>query len=128
MKVEFFKHNLGKEEKEGINQVLDSTFITTGPVTKNFEEKRAKYLGVKYCVAVSNWTSGNFIALKDLGIGLGDKVITTLMSFIATSNTIIYSGAKHVFVDVEKETCKIDAGNFESAITENTKAIMHCSI
>ena len=124
MKVEFFKHNLGKDEKEGISQVLDSTFITTGPVTRSFEEKFAKYLGTKYCVAVSSWTSGNFIVLKALGIGPGDEVITTPMSFMATSNTILHAGANPVFVDVEEKTGNIDVEKIEKAITSKTKAIM----
>jgi dTDP-4-amino-4,6-dideoxygalactose transaminase len=124
MKVDFFKHNLGKDEKDCLNKVVDSTFITTGPVTKRFEDNFADYLGAQYCVGVSSWTSGNLITLKALGIGLGDEVITTPMSFIATSNTIIHSGAKPVFVDVEPETGNIDANKIESAITENTKAII----
>ena len=124
MKVDFYKHNLGKEEKEALNKVVDSTFITTGPVTKTFEENFAEYLGAKYCIGVSSWTSGNLITLKALGVGLGDEVITTPMSFIATSNTIIHAGAKPVFVDVEPETGNIDAKKIESAITEKTKAII----
>jgi UDP-4-amino-4-deoxy-L-arabinose-oxoglutarate aminotransferase len=124
MKVEFFKHNLGKEEKESLNKVLNSRFITTGPTTKNFEEVFAKYLRMKYCVGVSSWTSGNLITLKALGIGQGDEVITTPMSFIATSNTIIHAGATPVFVDVEAITGNIDVKLIERAITPKTKAII----
>jgi len=89
MKVNFFKHNLGKEENESIKKVMEYTFLSTGPVTKRFEENFAEYLSTNFCVGVSNWTSGNFITLKALGIGFGDEIITTPMSFIATSNTII---------------------------------------
>ncbi len=124
MKVDFYKHNLGKEEKDSIDKVIDSTFISTGPVTKCFEESFAKYLNAKYCVAVSNWTLGSFLVLKALGIGSGDEVITTPMSFIATSNSIIHAGAKPIFVDVEENTGNLDVSNIENSITEKTKAIM----
>ena len=88
------------------------------------EEKFAEYLSTNFCVGVSSWTSGNFITLKALGIGFGDEIITTPMSFIATSNTIIQSGAIPVFVDVEEETGNINVEKIESAITEKTKAII----
>jgi UDP-4-amino-4-deoxy-L-arabinose-oxoglutarate aminotransferase len=124
MKVEFFKHNLGNEEKKRLSQVLDSNFLTTGPVTNEFEKKFAGYLGVKHCVGVSSCTTGNFITLKALGIGSGDEVITTPMSFIATSNTILHAGATPVFVDVEPATGNMDTANIEKAITARTRAIL----
>ncbi len=124
MKVEFFKHNIGEDEIKAANGVFRSTFLTTGPKTKEFEKKMAEYLGVNYCVGVSSCTAGLFISLKALGIGEGDEVITTPMTFIATSNVIIHAGAKPIFVDVEEYTGNIDAGKIEAAITSKTKAII----
>lgn len=124
MKVDFFKHNLGEEEIKQVGETLRSIFLTTGPKTKEFEEKFADYLGANYCVGVSSCTAGIFITLKALGIGVGDEVITTPMTFIATANAIIQVGAKPVFVDVESATGNIDANKIEEAITEKTKAII----
>ncbi len=124
MKVEFYKHNLDQQEIESVTSVLQSTFLTTGPQTAKFEESFATYLGTKRCIGVNSWTMGNFITLKALGIGEGDEVITTPMTFIATPNTILQTGAKPVFVDVEAETGNIDCDKIEDAITERTKAIL----
>ena len=124
MEVEFYKHNIGDDEQDSISKVLKSRFITTGPVTSEFENKFAKYLNKKYCVGVSSWTAGNLITLKALDIGAGDEVITTPMSFIATSNTILHVGAKPVFVDVDYQTGNINLDLIEKAITKKTKAII----
>ena len=124
MEVQFFKHNIDKEEKEAVAKTLGSVFLTTGPKTKEFETKLSNYVQAKYCVGVSSWTMGNLITLKALGIGSGDEVITSPMSFIATSNTIIQAGAKPIFVDVEKNTGNLDPTKIESKITPNTKAIL----
>ena len=124
MKVEFYKHNLDSQEIKSVNETLSSVFLTTGPKTKEFETKFAHYFGVKFCVGVSSWTMGNLITLKALGIGPGDEVITTPLTFIATANTIIQAGATPIFVDVEKDTGNIDARKIESAVTSKTKAII----
>lgn len=124
MKVEFYKHNLGQEDLEQVGRVIKSTFLTCGPVTAEFEEKFAQYLGVKYVVGVSNATAGLFLALRALGIGPDDEVITTPMTFIATPNAVLHAGAKPVFVDVEPKTGNLDASRIEAAITPKTKAIL----
>jgi dTDP-4-amino-4,6-dideoxygalactose transaminase len=105
-------------------ETLGSTFLTTGPRTRNFEEQLQAYLGVKYAIGVSSWTNGAFIALKAMGIGPGDEVITTPMTFISSANVILHAGAKPVFVDVEPATGNIDAQLVEAAITERTAAIL----
>jgi UDP-4-amino-4-deoxy-L-arabinose-oxoglutarate aminotransferase len=124
MIIEFYKHNIGDEEKTSVEQTLNSVFLTTGPKTKEFEEKFSAKLNIDYCIGVSSWTMGNLITLKALGIGTGDEVITSPLTFIATANTIIQAGATPIFVDVEKETGNIDASKIESAITTKTKAII----
>ncbi len=124
MKIEFFKHNIGRIEMARIKSVLNSVFLTTGPVVKEFEDKFSQYLKGQRVVAVSSCTSALFLSLKAYNIGDGDEVITTPMTFIATSNSIIHAGAKPVFVDVEEGTGNINADLIEKAITPRTKAIM----
>ena len=97
MKVEFYKHQLGEEELNGVEEVLGSLFLTTGPKTREFEQSFASFLGVKACLGVTSWTMGNFITLKALDIGPGDKVLTTPLTYVATANTIIHAGADHSY-------------------------------
>ena len=104
MQVPFYRHNVGEKEIEAVNEVLRSVFLTTGEVTKEFEEKFARYLGVDYVIGVSSCTEAMFLLLKAQDIGEGDYVITTPLSFIATANAIIHSGAIPKFVDVDYRT------------------------
>lgn len=124
MKVDFYRHPLGREEIAGVTEVLNSLFLTTGPRTKEFEKRFAEYFGIKHAVGVTSWTMGGFIALKALGIGEGDEVITTPMTFMATANIIFEAGATPVFIDVEPETGNMDCELIEAAITPRTKAIL----
>ena len=124
MKVEFFKHNISKKEIETVSKVLGSIFLTTGPVTNQFEKAFSGYLGIPHTVGVTSCTAALFLSLKAIGIGTGDEVITTPMTFIATPNAILHAGAKPIFIDVERETGNIHLDNIENAINKNTKAIM----
>jgi UDP-4-amino-4-deoxy-L-arabinose-oxoglutarate aminotransferase len=124
MKVDFYRHPLGQEEIDGVTEVLNSLFLTSGPRTKEFEKRFAEYFGIKHAVGVTSWTMGGFIALKALGIGEGDEVITTPMTFMATANIIFEAGATPVFVDVEPETGNMNCELIEAAITPRTKAIL----
>ena len=119
MKVEFYKHQLGEEELEGVEEVLGSLFLTTGPKTREFELKFASYLGVNGCLGVTSWTMGNFITLKALDIGPGDKVLTTPLTYVATANTILHAGAKPVFADVDPVTGNLDPRATRKALAEN---------
>lgn len=124
MQIPFYLHNLGEAEIESITAVLRTPFLTTGKVTAEFEEKFSAYLGIKHTIGVTSCTAGMFLILKALGIGPGDEVITTPLSFIATANSIVHVGAKPVFVDIEPETGNIDAAQIEAAITAKTRAIL----
>lgn len=123
-KIEFYKHNISSTDIKTCISVLKSLFLTTGSTVKEFEEKLATYLGVRYAVGVTSCTDALFLALKGLGIKEGDEVITTPLSFIATANVIEYCGAKPVFVDVESTTGNIDVDRIEKAITLKTKALL----
>lgn len=124
MKIEFYKHNISPADREQLLKVLDSIFITTGPIVSQFEKKLAQYTGNQHAVAVMSCTHALELALRYYNIGAGDEVITTPMSFVATANVIEYVGAIPVFVDVEATTGNIDANLIEDAITPRTKAII----
>jgi dTDP-4-amino-4,6-dideoxygalactose transaminase len=124
MKVPFFMHDLGRAELDAVAEVLAGPILTTGEWVARFERRFADYMGARHAVAVTSCTGALHISLLALGIGPGDEVITTPMTFIATSTAIMEAGARPVFVDVEPETGNLDASRVEAAITERTRAIM----
>jgi len=124
MKVEFFKHNINEIDITRVNEVLNSIFLTTGQTVKEFEDDFSAYLSVKHTIGVTSCTAALHLCLLAWGIGKGDEVITTSMSFCATSNAVIHGGATPVFVDVEEETGNINAEMIEDKITEKTRAII----
>ena len=111
------------EEKEVID-TLKSGWLTTGPKTKLFEKKLVEYTGAKYAVALNSCTGALHLSLLALGIGKGDEVITTPLTFAATANVIVHVGAKPVFVDINRETLNINPDEIEGKITDKTKAII----
>ena len=124
MKIEFYRHNLTRDDKDACMNVLDSLFLTTGETVKKFENNFSKYIGAEYTVAVTSCTAALHLALQYYNIGKGDEVITTPLTFIATANVIEYCGAKPIFADVEPLTGNIDADQLEKFITPRTKAII----
>jgi dTDP-4-amino-4,6-dideoxygalactose transaminase len=124
MKVEFSRHNLEEEDIERVVQVLRSIFLTTGPVTAQFERKFSEYTGLRFTVGLSSCTAALHLALLALGIGPGDEVITTPMTFIATATAIMHTGATPIFADVEADTALMDVSRVEEAVTPRTKAIL----
>ena len=123
-KVEFFRHDLGEQELASIRQTLDTLFLTTGPRVAHFESMLADYLGVPHVVGVTSCTHALHLALLACDVGPGDEVITTPMTFIATSNAILYAGATPVFADIDPTTGLLDPDAVEAAITSRTKAII----
>jgi dTDP-4-amino-4,6-dideoxygalactose transaminase len=115
---------IGDEEIAEVVATLRSGWLGTGPRTQRFERLMADYLGVPYTVALNSCTAGLHLALDALGIGPGDEVITTPMTFVATANVIIHVGATPVFVDVDPVTGNIDPAAIARAITPRTKAVM----
>jgi dTDP-4-amino-4,6-dideoxygalactose transaminase len=124
VKIEFFKHNISEDEKQKVLECLEGLFLTTGAYVSEFEEKFAEYLDVQCAVGLNSCTAALHLSLLALGIGEGDEVITTPMTFIATANAIIHAGAKPVYVDVQESTGLIDPDLIETAITAKTKAII----
>ena len=117
-------HDLGQPELDAVAEVLANPILTTGAWVERFEQRFAEYLKVRHAIGVTSCTGALHLALIGLGIGPGDEVITTPMTFIASSTAILESGAKPVFVDVEPETGNLDVNNIEAAITERTRAIL----
>ncbi len=115
---------IGDDEVEEVVKVLRSGFIAQGPKVEEFEEKFAEYIGVKHAVATSSGTTALHLALLAAGIGPGDEVITTPFSFAATGNSILYVGAKPVFIDIDSKTYNMDSQLIENAVTDKTKAIL----
>jgi len=124
MKIEFYRHNISQKDIDNVVKVLNSIFLTTGETVGGFEERFSRYLGCQHTVGVTSCTAALHLSLLAYGIGSGDEVITTPMTFISTANAIIYVGATPVFVDVEPETANIDAELIEGAITPRTRAIL----
>jgi UDP-2-acetamido-2-deoxy-ribo-hexuluronate aminotransferase len=114
--------------QERINRVLDHGQYIMGPEVQELEDKLATYTGSKHCITVASGTEALLISLMALGIKPGDEVITTPFTFVATAEVIVLLGAKPVFVDIEPDTCNIDASKIEEKITTKTKAIMPVSL
>jgi len=124
MKVDFYRHNVNKEDIEEVNKVLNSWFLTTGKWTEDFETTLAEYLRIPYVLGVGSCTHALHIALLIAGVKEGDEVITSPLTFISTSNSILYCNATPSFIDCDKYTGCIDIGALKGAITEKTKAIL----
>lgn len=115
---------LGDEEKEAVGKVIESGMIAQGEKVAEFEDNFREYIGTKYAIATSSGTTALKVALIANKIGKGDEVITTPFSFIATANSILFTGAKPVFVDIREEDFNIDTDKIQDAITNKTKAIL----
>lgn len=115
--------DIGQAEEDAVISVLRSGWLGNGSVASEFEIKFAQFLNIEKAVAVNSCTMGLYLALKAEGIKAGDEVITSPITFAATLNAILATGAKPVFVDVNSDAC-IDADKIESAITSKTKAVI----
>jgi perosamine synthetase len=115
---------IGEEEKQAVLEVLDSGILAQGPRVEAFEMAFASMCGVAHAIATSSGTTALHIALLANGIGPGDEVVTSPFTFIASANSVLYVGAKPVFIDIDARTFNVDASLVEKAITSKTKAIL----
>jgi len=115
---------LGREEEKEVIDTLRSGWITTGPRTKKFEELFARYIGCNHAIGLNSCTAGLHLALVASGIGDGDEVITSPVTFPATANVIVHQRARPVFIDIDRNTLNMEPSNIEEKITERTKAII----
>lgn len=124
MYIPYGRQSIDESDIEAVVNVLKSDFLTTGPAISTFEEKVANYVGAKYAVAIANGTAALHAACFAAGIGEGDEVITTPITFAASSNCVLYCGGTPVFADIKPDTYNIDPADIERKITERTKAII----
>jgi perosamine synthetase len=122
--IQIASPNIGKDEIDAVVSVLKTGQIAQGEKVSAFERDFSSYIGLKHGIACSSGTSALVVGLEALGIKPGDEVITTPFTFIATSNSVIHSGAKPVFADIDERTFNIDPVNIESGITDKTKAVL----
>jgi dTDP-4-amino-4,6-dideoxygalactose transaminase len=115
---------ISEEEIEAVSETLRSGWLTTGPRTAELEARMRDYLEAKHVLAVSSCTAALHLSLVALGVGPGDEVITTSITWPATANVIVHCGATPVFADVRDDTLNIDAAHVKELITERTKAIL----
>ncbi|MBI3046054.1 MAG: DegT/DnrJ/EryC1/StrS family aminotransferase [Candidatus Harrisonbacteria bacterium] len=123
-KYSIAKPYITKKEEQYVLEVLRSGILSIGPKIELFEKKFADFMGVKYACAVSSGTAGLHLTMIAAGIGPGDEVITTPFSFVASANSILYVGAKPVFVDIDPVTYNMNPAKIEEKITKKTKAIL----
>jgi perosamine synthetase len=119
---------MGEEEKELVWSALSSGSLAQGPRVRELEERFAAFVGVPHAIATSSGTTALHLALMAAGVGDGDEVITVPFTFIASANSVLYTGARPVFVDVDEATFNMRADQIEAAITPRTRAIMPVSL
>lgn len=124
MNIPIARPYLGKEEAEASAKVIESGWVTQGPQTERFENEVTAYTGAQYGVAVSSCTTALHLSLHVSGIGAGDEVICPSMSYIATANAIVYTGATPVFAEIDPATYNLDIEDVKKRISSKTKAII----
>ncbi len=124
MYIPYGRQSVDEKDIQAVMEVLQSDYLTTGPKVAEFEKKVADYVGAKYAVAVSNGTAALHISCLAAGISEGDEVITTPITFAASSNCVLYCGGTPVFADIDEDTYNIDPVEIEKKITSRTKAII----
>lgn len=124
MKIPLQRTYFNSSEERAVARVLRSGWVTQGSKVLAFEDLFCQYTGAKYAVATTSATSALFLSLYCLGVGKGDEVIVPSLSFIATANVVVHTGAKPVFVDVDSRTYNMDPDRIEKKINKNTRAII----
>ena len=120
--------DIGEREEELVLEVLRSGRLSLGPMGQRFERAFADFLGVEDAVAVSSGTAALHLGVRQLGWGPGDEVITSPFTFVASANSLLYEGAKPVFVDVDPETLDIDPDAAAAAVTGETRGLLPIDI
>ena len=123
-KIYYGRQWISDEDIEAVKNVLAGPYITCGPKVREAEERLASYTGAKHAVVVNSGTSALHCACIAAGIGEGDEVITTPLTFAASANCVLYCGGKPVFADVDPETYNIDPASIRAHITDKTKAVI----
>lgn len=122
--IQLFKPYVSPEAIQAVTDVLRSGWIGQGPKVEEFEASFAKYVGAKHAIAVNSATAALHLALVAAGVGEGDEVLTTSLTFVSTNEVILHQQATPVFVDVDDSTLSIDLEKAEKLVSPRTKAIM----
>jgi len=122
--IPYGRQSINKDDIREVNKALLSSFITQGPRITDFEMRIAKYCGARYAVAVSSGTAGLHIACLAAGLAKGDEAITSPITFVATPNAVLYTGAKPVFADIDYETMTIAVDSINKKLNPRTKALL----
>jgi perosamine synthetase len=122
--IPYGRQSIDEEDVKAVVEVLHSDWLTTGPKVSQFEEAFAKTVGARYSVAVSSGTAALHAVMYALGIGPGDEVIVSTMTFAASANCVVFQGGKPVFADVDPDTLLIEPDRVIRRITPKTKAII----
>jgi perosamine synthetase len=122
--IPYGRQYIDNDDIQAVVDVLRSDWLTTGPKIEEFEEAFAHCVEAKYAVAVSSGTAALHASMYALGIGPGDEVIVTAITFVATANCVVYQGGRPVFVDVDSGTLLMNPGQIEERITDKTRAII----
>ncbi|MEJ2520867.1 MAG: aminotransferase class I/II-fold pyridoxal phosphate-dependent enzyme [Desulfuromonadales bacterium] len=120
----FSRPSISEDDIAAVDAVLRSGWITTGPKCAEFENRFGEYVGSKGAVALASATGGMHLLIEALGIGSGDEVITPAMTWVSTVNLAVLSGARPVFVDVDRDTLMVSADAIEAALTSRTRLIV----
>ena len=124
IKVPFFTPYISKEDKKVVNNALDSVLLTVGPMLSKFESHFCKFTGSKHAIGVSSATAALHMSLKSAGVGSGDEVIVPDITFVATANAVLMTGATPVLVDVDKHDFTISIDSIRKSISRKTKSII----
>ncbi len=122
--VPFARPSIGDDEIGEVVATLQSGWLSTGPRVREFERRFAAYIGADHAIAVNSCTAGLHLSLLALGIGPGDEVVTTPMTFCATANAIVHTGATPVFADIDLDTMNLDPAAAAAAIGPRTRALL----
>lgn len=121
--IPFHRASITDAERSAVLEVLDSGWLTMGPKVAEFEDAFAEFVGVSHAVALNSGTAALHLAFEGLGIGPGDEVIVPTYTFAASAETVVYTGATPVLVDVDPATCNIDPESAAAAASSTTRAI-----
>jgi len=122
--IPYARPSIGEAEIAEVEACLRSGWLSTGPRAMRFERELAAYLGVRHALGASSGTAALHLAVLAAGVGPGDEVITTPMTWVSTANVLLHAGARPVFVDVEPGTLNLDAGRVAEALSPRTKALL----
>ncbi len=124
MKINTLEPWIDLKELEQLKRVIESTYVTEGPLTKEFERLFREYTGSKHVVSMANGTLATFAAIKAIGLGNGDEVIVPNVTFVATANAAVLAGAVPIFCDINSHNFSLDLAQAKKLLTKKTKAIM----